>query len=270
MSGRLESGPSDLEEPDELLSLAEAAKRLGCHVETLRLRVRDGRLEVFRGRHGRYYVYESEIDALDPPRRSRRRQLSPDDFSRMVPGYIDQLLNGLYRPMAWQRLLITSLRDNPAADRALYHSIAVDCLFTAGYTAAETAEAVGISERQVRRLRRETLASALNRAHARLQRAERGRVRRSARELVNDIRARLVAKGFRPARRDPRRANSGARGGQTARVALVRELRVDQRRSLRAVGLSDDQVAAISLLGIGWDEFNELVLRGLPDTTRPC
>ena len=39
-----------------LIRLDLAADRLGCHVETLRIRVRDGRLPAVRGRHGAYYV----------------------------------------------------------------------------------------------------------------------------------------------------------------------------------------------------------------------
>ncbi len=39
-----------------LYKLTDVAERLGCHVETLRLRVRSGRLKAVRGPHGAYYI----------------------------------------------------------------------------------------------------------------------------------------------------------------------------------------------------------------------
>jgi len=49
-----------------LVRLDLAADRLGCHVETLRIRVRDGRLPAVRGPHGGYYVSEQSLAALPP------------------------------------------------------------------------------------------------------------------------------------------------------------------------------------------------------------
>src|SRR5215472_9632414 len=49
-----------------LVRLDLAAHRLGCHVETLRIRVRDGRLPAVKGPHGAYYVSEPALVALPP------------------------------------------------------------------------------------------------------------------------------------------------------------------------------------------------------------
>ena len=39
-----------------LHKLTDVADRLGCHVETLRIRIRSGRLKAVRGPHGAYYI----------------------------------------------------------------------------------------------------------------------------------------------------------------------------------------------------------------------
>jgi len=139
-----------------------------------------------------------------------------------------------------------------------------------GNNLTTTIEAVGISERQVRRLRRESLVSGLNRANERVERAERGRIRRAARVLVKDIQRRLAATGFRPARRDPRRVIRRSQRSNGARRAVPRAATRPAPQSARRAGLDEDQIAAISLLGVGWDEFNEMVLRGVPAALSPA
>ncbi len=39
------------------LKLDQVAEQLGCHVETLRLRIRSGRLNAVRGPHGAYFIF---------------------------------------------------------------------------------------------------------------------------------------------------------------------------------------------------------------------
>src|SRR5579872_964173 len=39
-----------------LIKLDAAARRLGCHVETLRLKIRSGKLHAVRGPHGAYFI----------------------------------------------------------------------------------------------------------------------------------------------------------------------------------------------------------------------
>ncbi|MDQ6720754.1 MAG: hypothetical protein M3003_08165, partial [Candidatus Dormibacteraeota bacterium] len=43
----------------------------------------------------------------------------------------------------------------------------------------------------------------------------------------------------------------------------VKRLTSDERRALRRAGLSEDQIAAVSLVGMGADEVHELMVRGL-------
>jgi DNA-binding transcriptional MerR regulator len=245
------------------LTLKEAAERIGCHVETLRLRVRTGGLEVVRGPHGRYYVSEEELEDLWPIRRMKRRPPAQDRLD-LVMTSIDRLVEDRGRLARWQRALVAVVRDDPAADPPLYRAIAVQALLLAGFNIPETAEQLAMSRRQVRRLRRLTIGGALLAAHQRTQRTERGVLRRAARPVVAELQARLAATGFRAARRDPRSSQSGAQGGRTARIALVRDLNRDQVQDLLLAGLTHTEVAAISLVGIGSDELNELMLNGLP------
>jgi len=55
----------------DLVRLDAAAREIGCHVETLRLRVRDGRLRATTGPHGTYFVALGDVLALDPPHRGQ-------------------------------------------------------------------------------------------------------------------------------------------------------------------------------------------------------
>ena len=264
MSPSLEPDDFEFKDDSERLTLAEAAARLGCHVETLRVRVRQRRLEVSRGPHGRYYVTAEELSYLLPPRRMKRRDLGP---AAMEP--VNRDLNALIeqpdRLAGWQRGLLAAIRNDPEMDLHLYRVLAVNSLLLAGLNTVETAEQLDLSVRHIRRLRRETLTAGLKKTLDRLRRRERGIARRASRPLVREIQQRLEAAGFRPARRNPRAGESGARGGRPARVALVRDLSRDQIRHLLTMGLTREQVDAISLLGIGSDELNELSLHGLPE-----
>ncbi len=52
-----------------LLKLDEAAARLGCHVETLRVHIRDGRLRAIRGPHGAFYLDARDVAIYPRPQR---------------------------------------------------------------------------------------------------------------------------------------------------------------------------------------------------------
>lgn len=263
MSASLEPG---------LLTLAEAAARLGCHVETLRLRFRRERgqwygLAITRGPHGRIYVSEEELSYLVPIRRMKRRPPHPER-SALIHDWLARLVDS--RSLGpWERELVSRLLANPASEPPLYHALSVLVLAAAGFNNPEIADQLRLSERQVRRLRRRGLRDALLAARDRQARAERGALRRAAPALVAAIQDQLAMSGFLPARRHPRSSESGARGGRAARVAVVRDLNRDQVRALLAAGLSREQVSAISLVGIGSDELNHLILHGLPTTGSP-
>lgn len=58
-----------------LLKLDDVAERLGCHIETLRLRIRSGRLKAVRGPHGAYFISGRSFAGLrvrKPPSLKRR------------------------------------------------------------------------------------------------------------------------------------------------------------------------------------------------------
>lgn len=147
-----------------MVRLDEAARRLGCHVETLRVRVRDGRLDAVRGPHGAYYVAEQDVAELPVPRRGwpPRR-----DFSqREIEGsweLVDSIL-GPYK--AWRErelALVGELRENPAANRRLYRLVSVHRLRRLGLAFEEIAERLGVTARQARRLFRRSVFLALRR-----------------------------------------------------------------------------------------------------------
>ena len=249
------------------ITLAEAAARLGCHVETLRIRIRNRDLTARRGPHGRYYVSADEVAAIRRPRRMKRRVLD-DEALAGLPRRLDELLEP-GRLMAWQREQLQRLHEDDRSDLPLFRVIAARHLLAEGYNTAETSELLGVTVRQVYRLRRADLMVALARAWRRGKRAESGRHRRESRVIVADIQRRLAAAGFTAARRGlGRRINPDPLSdwdGLPPRLALARNLSHDQARDLLRMGLDPRQIAAISTLGIGTDELHELLVHGLPE-----
>jgi hypothetical protein len=256
MSASLESGR---------ISLNQAAAILGCHVETLRLRVRRGRLSATRGPHGKYYVTRTDLERLWPPIRFRKRRFDLEQLREESRQILEELLanRAVIRPHQLQ--LIDRVRADPTHDVHLHRLLEVHSLLISGLSTCEIADQVGISSRQVRRLKRLNLYAGAQAALERVAKAERGRARRAAVPIVREIQRRLAEAGFRPARRHPKSEVSGARGGQPARVVLVRNLDRATKSHLRANGLTAEQLEAISLVGLGLDELNELILRGLPE-----
>ena len=243
------------------MTLAEAAERLECHVETLRKRVRKGLVGVRRGAHGRYYIDPQELPHLGNVRRTRRRSFA-DETLAAAWDHLESLVNERGAFTSWQRQAFGNSRTDAAADVHLFRLLGVHAYAMAGLGVEETAEQLTISTRQVRRLRRTTLMDGLLAAHRRAEAAERGRLRVKARRVVRDLQRQLQESGFRPARRNPHLSNSGARDGVPARVVVVRKLSHDVIRRLRSLGITEEQLDAIGLIGIGPDELNELVLGG--------
>jgi hypothetical protein len=56
--------PGGRVDTSKLVKLDEVAHQLGCHVETLRLRVRRGGLKAVRGPHGAHYVSRAAVGRL--------------------------------------------------------------------------------------------------------------------------------------------------------------------------------------------------------------
>ena len=255
MSGFLEPG---------LISLKQAAAVLGCHVETLRLRVRRDRMRVVRGPHGEYFVSEDELDRYIPWIRFRKKTFDREQVEADVLEILHEFLANpaMVRP---RHLELISPPDGGVPDLPLQRLLRVHALSVSGLRTSEIADHTGLSARHIQRLLRLTFSAAAETALERRAKAERGRVRRNALAIVRNIQGRLEAAGFKTARRNPKSSASGSRDGKPARTGLVHYLDRPTERHLLANGINQEQLAAIALVGIGGDELNELILRGLPN-----
>ena len=144
--------------------LEDAARRLGCHVETMRIRVRDGRLAAVRGPHGAYYVAANDLAKLPVPRRGWPPRGS---FTRReIEGSWDLVEVILSPTKEWanrERALIAELRANPAMNPKLYRLVSVHRLRRLGLAFEDIADELGISPRHARRLFRRRVFIALRR-----------------------------------------------------------------------------------------------------------
>lgn len=248
-----------------LVKLSEAARALGYHVETLRLRIRRGELAAVRGAHGSYYVSREAVAALSPPRRSDRRSypLEALDWTwelLEVMTYDDGASH-------YELSLIAQVKRNPASNPFLHRLVTVKRLRAARLSTAEISEMSGISPRQVRRMSAHDLGTVLDRLQDSAERTPPAvlveRYRRRARKVVAQIQRRLEAAGFRYHRR-PRQLGDYFIPERAAPAHKADHLFPEEIRRLKDGGLSDRQIAAIRLVGIGQDELNELILHGLP------
>jgi hypothetical protein len=89
--------------------------------------------------------------------------------------------------------------------------------------------------------------------------------RRKARRIVAELRGALKAGGFRPHLDTGRdKARWPVRSGDEPRPAFTeRKLSTAEQRYLRAAGLSEAQIDALTTVGLGTDELQELLLRGI-------
>lgn len=233
-----------------LINLAEAARRLGCHVETLRIRIRKGRLRAVRGPHGAFYISQDGLlSQFTIPRSNPHVVLTPAKEARSWALVERGLKDG-------ERALLHALRDDPGQNRPLYRLASVHRLVALRLGFDQIAEELGISAGHARRLDRRRLRSAL--AKARWQEANRGRRLTDARQIVASLRADLEASGFRR-HLIVRPRRSGPPEPTTA--FTIKRLPAADIQGLRAVGLAEEQIRAIKLVGIGTDELNELLNR---------
>ncbi len=183
-----------------MVRLDEAARRLGCHVETLRIRVRDGRLQAVRGPHGAYYVAERDLVELPEPRRGWPPRRT---FTRTQIEGSWELVDAILSPAKeWSKrelALVGELRASPAANMRLYRLISVHRLRRLGLAFEDIGEELGISERHARRLFGRRVFIALRRHLTRGDRAAAKRERELARRQT-----RLGRRRGRRWRRQPR------------------------------------------------------------------
>ena len=183
-----------------MVRLDEAARRLGCHVETLRIRVRDGRLHAVRGPRGAYFLAEQDLADLPVPRRGWPPRRT---FTRSQMESSWDLVDAILSPAKeWSRrelALVGELRASPAANIRLYRLISVHRLRRLGLAFEDIGEELGITERHARRLFGRRVFIALRRHLMRGDRAAAKRERELARRQT-----RLGRRRGRRWRRQPR------------------------------------------------------------------
>lgn len=274
----------------KLIKLDVAAKRLGCHIETLRLRIRSGRLKANRGPHGAYYIRIESLRGLLAHR--RRAPIAPTDsdlelawrrsrlrVSRELArkrikdepryAYIEELYQA-HKIKHWstiQRLdrlpqeykmavpFLEALKKDPKIRPGVYRLLLGQGLAGLGFEAKQVAAVLGTSQRQARRLvRKREIASAVFRAARRWVPHEAGR-------LVAELRQQLEAEGFRFHRRT-RRAWMAFQSERPRPAFIAKKLAQEEVMGLKRAGLSEEQIWAITVVGIGSDELNQLLLLG--------
>jgi len=243
-----------------LIKLDAAAKRLGCHIETLRLRIRTGKLKAVRGPHGAYFISVRSllrVRVRKPPARKRRPPTAEEQEAAW-----ESVAKRLRRqPRAFDELLpfLAALKARPSLNPRAHRLLCAHGLRGLGFDVVPIAEELGVSERHARRLLRKDLVGPIAGAAHRWAQVE-------ARRLVGGLRTELQSEGFRFHRwvmRGDRVAGPPTHRDRPRPAFKVMTLNRDEKMSLRKSGLSDDQIWAIGMAGLGADELNELLLRGL-------
>jgi AraC-like DNA-binding protein len=174
------------------VKLAEAARRLGCHVETLRVHIRDGRLKAIRGPHGAYYLDARDLATYPRPERGWPK---PKEFSERQLDQSWSLIEGtLPTARVWRDReldLVDELRRHPKRSRRLYRLLSVHRLRRLGLTFSQIAAELGITSRHARRLNAASVFVALRRELVRRDkaqaRAEAIAARRARRDAMGEL-----------------------------------------------------------------------------------
>jgi AraC-like DNA-binding protein len=242
-----------------LLKLDDVAKRLGCHIETLRLRIRSGRLKAIRGPHGAYFISARSLRVLRvrtrPPR--QRRTPKAEDLNvawramerrlRRMPAALDEVVP-----------FLEALKINRDVELGAYRLVCAHGLHELGFSTEEIAARLGISPRHARRLIGKDPGVAIAKAAHRWAPVE-------ARRIVSALRAQLQAEGIRFHKwvmRGRRRIGPPTHPDRPRPAFKIKRLLPDERRGLQRAGLSPEQIWAINIVGLGSDELNELLVRG--------
>jgi hypothetical protein len=139
--------------PLRLVKLDKAASRLGCHVETLRLHIRTGRMAAVRGPRGAYYVDAEDLASYPRPHRGWP---APRKFSvEELEGSWSLVEGVLPKARAWrdrELALVDELHADPEINPRLYRLVSVHRLRRLGLTFGQIADELGITSRHARRL----------------------------------------------------------------------------------------------------------------------
>jgi hypothetical protein len=242
-----------------LLKLDDVAKRLGCHIETLRLRIRSGRLKAVRGPHGAYFISARSLRVLRVRTRPVRQPRTPtaEDLDESWRAMERRLRRA---PAAHDELVpfLEALKINRTINLGAYRLVCARGLHEVGFSADDIAAQLGVSARHARRLIGKDPSVAVAKAAHRWAPVE-------ARRIVRALRGQLQAEGIRFhhwVMRGRRRAGPPTHPDRPRPAFKVKRLLQDERVGLRRAGLSPEQVWAINIVGLGSDELNELLLRG--------
>ena len=242
-----------------LLKLDQVAELLGCHVETLRLRIRSGRLKAVRGPHGAYFISGRSLRGLRVRKRPPRQRRSPTAEDLEV-GWraVERRLRRA--PAAHEEVVpfLEALKINRAINLGAYRLVCAGGLHELGFQVDDIAAELGVSARHARRLIGKDTSVAIAKAAHRWASVE-------ARRIVRALRAQLQAEGIRFHKwvmRGRRRIGPPTHPDRPRPAFKVKRLLPDERVGLRRAGLSPEQVWAINIVGVGSDELNELLLRG--------
>ncbi len=242
-----------------LHKLSDVADRLGCHVETLRIRIRSGRLKAVRGPHGAYYISARSRGGLLVRKRPIVQVGAP--VVQDVEAAWRSVKTRLSRMPGAQGEVVPFLRAlevNPELHRAVYRLVVANGLHELGSGAYGIAVALGVSERQARRLiGKDPYQPVAKVAHRWWL--------REARRLVGELRAELQAEGIQFHQwtmRGRRKAGPPTRPDRPRPAFKVKALTSDEKLVLRRARLSSAQITAIEEIGMAADELNQLFLRG--------
>lgn len=250
-----------------MIRLSDAAARLGCHVETLRIRVRKGELAAVRGAHGTYFVTESQLAKLRPLASPSRRPAATAAELEASWSWVDSIQSKTPNVRVREQRFIAELRSNPSLDLATYRLLSVHRLSALGLSRPEIGRQLGISARHVRRLSRRSPRLALRDGRSRTRRRSRQERRFLAQRLVAALGERVEAAGVTLHERMSRDM------GPKRRIPAFKVWSLSRADALRLqrLGLTAEEVEAITLVGIPSDVLNYLMLHGAPydAQTRP-
>jgi len=176
-----------------LVRLDLAADRLGCHVETLRIRVRDGRLSAVRGPHGGYYVSEQSLAVLPPFGRQVASRTAVTAAQRERSWQLVEQLVTKGRRAARDDILalVHAIKESPEQNRRMFRLLAVNGMVGVGLGSEQIANELGISERHVRRLADRSPFLAVRTALFKKTARTEAEARKQARRIVAELRATL-------------------------------------------------------------------------------
>ncbi|MGH7759797.1 MAG: hypothetical protein ACREOY_00025 [Candidatus Dormibacteraceae bacterium] len=272
-----------------LIKVDAAARRLGCHVETLRLRIRSGKLRALRGPHGAYFIrfvdflqlrarkppappapHEADLElAWRKAQLRAREQLGEehDEPSSVPGGHRRNAARATKKYTAIRRqpqpakelqtlvIFLDAVKKNPKLHAGAYRLLLSQGLSAMEFRPKQIAAVLGISERHVRRLARmRVIAESVYRAARRWG-------EREARRLVAELRHQLATEGLRY-HRSSGSSRTPAHPDRPRPAFIITRLTYDEVMGLRRAALSDKQIWAITVAGIGSDELNQLLLRG--------